>query len=193
VRVAIVGAGPLAHACRDAALTRGHELADDDTSPIDALVFAPWDPSTATPCPLVELTDDDFGAAWQTTMDVATAACVNARERMPSGGTIVLTTPTIGQSGASHYAHWSAAAEGVRVLAKSAARQWGPEGITVNAVAVSPALALSEPARAGSTSLAPPALVGTVADTAAFIIGFCTIAQAVTGQTITSDSGVWMS
>jgi 3-oxoacyl-[acyl-carrier protein] reductase len=190
MRIAVVGNGPLADALRRAA---GAALSDDATSNLDALVFAPWNPATATPCALADLTDDDFGTAWQTTMDNATDACIDARERMPDGGTIVLTAPTIGQSGASLYAHWSAAAEGVRVLAKSAARQWGAEGITVNAITVSPSLALADPAAAGTTTLAPPALATTVEETAAFIIAFCALPRAATGQTLSSDGGVWMS
>jgi 3-oxoacyl-[acyl-carrier protein] reductase len=193
MRIAVVGNGPLAEALRAAAHHAEHTVIAHDAGHLDALIFAPWNPADAQPCALAELTDDAFAAAWQTTMDDATAACINARDRMPDGGTIVLTTPTIGQSGASLYAHWSAAAEGVRVLAKSAARQWGAEGITVNAVAISPALALADPAAAGTTTLAPPALATTVADTAAFIVGVCTLPRAATGQTITSDGGVWMS
>jgi 3-oxoacyl-[acyl-carrier protein] reductase len=194
VRISVVGSGPLAAACRQAASASGHDLADAERSPIDAMIFAPWDPTTTAPCPMADLTDDAFAAAWQATMDAATATCIDARERMVGhGGTIVLTTPTIGQSGASHYAHWSAAAEGVRVLAKSAARQWGPDGITVNAITISPDLALGNPAIAGTTSLAAAALPTSAICTAEFIVAFCGLPRSVTGQTIASDGGVWMS
>jgi 3-oxoacyl-[acyl-carrier protein] reductase len=194
MNIVVVGAGPLATACREAAIASGHQLIDGPEGPVDAVIFSPWNPANATPCPLTDLTDDEFGAAWQHTMDAATATCVAARERMLGhGGTIVLTAPTIGQSGANQYAHWSAAAEGVRVLAKSAARQWGSEGITVNAIAISPTLALADPALAGTTSLAAPALPTSAADTAAFIVAFCGLPLSVTGQTIASDGGVWMS
>ncbi len=49
-------------------------------------------------------------------------------------------TPTTGMSGGDHYAATAATAEAVRVLVKSAARQWGADGVTVNAVAVGPHL-----------------------------------------------------
>jgi NAD(P)-dependent dehydrogenase (short-subunit alcohol dehydrogenase family) len=194
MRITVVGSGPLAIACREAIDTAGHTLIEGRHGTLDAAIFVPWNPALATPCRLTELSDDGFGAAWQDTMDMATAACVNARERMlPHGGTIVLTAPTIGQSGASQYAHWSAAAEGVRVLAKSVARQWGADGITVNAITVSPALALSQPELAGTTSLAAPALPTSAEQTAGFIVAFCALPRTVTGQTIASDGGVWMS
>jgi 3-oxoacyl-[acyl-carrier protein] reductase len=194
MRIAVFGSGPLAIACRHAASASGHRLADADGSPIDAMIFAPWNPATTAPCPMAELTDDAFGAAWQDTMDAATATCIDARERMVAhGGAIVLTTPTIGQSGASQYAHWSAAAEGVRVLAKSAARQWGSDGITVNAITISPDLALGSPSAAGATSLAAPALPTSAASAAEFIVAFCGLPRSVTGQTIATDGGVWMS
>jgi 3-oxoacyl-[acyl-carrier protein] reductase len=194
MRITVVGAGPLATACREAATASGHQLIAGPEGSIDAVIFSPWNPASATPCPVADLTDDAFGAAWQDTMDAATTTCVSARERMlGDGGTIVLTTPTIGQSGASQYAHWSAAAEGVRVLAKSAARQWGAEGITVNAISISPALALADPALAGTTSLAAAALPTSAARTAEFIVAFCGLPRSVTGQTIASDGGVWMS
>ena len=49
---------------------------------------------------------------------------------------IVVVVPTTAMSGGSHYVHTAAAAEAIRVLVKSAARQWGERGVTVNAVAV---------------------------------------------------------
>ena len=44
------------------------------------------------------------------------------RER---GGAFVVITPVVGMSGAAELGPYSAAVEGVRLLAKSAARQWG--------------------------------------------------------------------
>jgi NAD(P)-dependent dehydrogenase (short-subunit alcohol dehydrogenase family) len=61
-------------------------------------------------------------------------------------------------AGGDHYAHWAAAAEGVHILTKSMARQWGPEGIAVNALAVSPTLVLADAVVAGPVSIATPAI-----------------------------------
>jgi NAD(P)-dependent dehydrogenase (short-subunit alcohol dehydrogenase family) len=111
------------------------------------------------PRPLAELTDAEFDQAWQQTMDAAVAACTEARTTFAgNGGAIVLTLPTTALAGGDHYAHWAAAAEGVHILTKSIARQWGPEGIAVNALAVSPELVLADAVIAGPVSIATPAV-----------------------------------
>jgi 3-oxoacyl-[acyl-carrier protein] reductase len=191
VRVHVVGDGPLAGSIVSALRSGGGELAGDG-GPLDALVFAPWRPDVCRPMAFADLTDADWHTAWQDTMDAAVRACVDAHARMAgTGGRIVLVVPTIAMSGGARFAHWAAAAEGVRVLAKSAARQWGADGVTVNAVAVAPELVLSEPDAAGPASIAPPALAD--ANPAAFIAAFALTPSAVTGQTITADRGSWMS
>ena len=50
---------------------------------------------------------------------------------------IVLVTPTIGLAGAGELVAYTTAVEGIRAMAKSAARQWRSEGIVVNMVAAS--------------------------------------------------------
>ena len=98
-QVRVIGTGPLADELSEALRRRGAEVvgADDVVDGLDAMVFAPWDPTVVRPVPLVELTDDDFDQAWQQTMDAAVAACVAAREDFGGhGGRIVLTTPDHG-------------------------------------------------------------------------------------------------
>jgi 3-oxoacyl-[acyl-carrier protein] reductase len=51
------------------------------------------------------------------------------------GGRIVFVTPTVALTGAAQLVPYASAVEGIRALAKSAARQWGTDGITVNCVA----------------------------------------------------------
>lgn len=51
------------------------------------------------------------------------------------GGRIVLILPTIGIVGATGLVDYTTAIEGIRAMAKSAARQWASEGIGVNMVA----------------------------------------------------------
>jgi 3-oxoacyl-[acyl-carrier protein] reductase len=79
----------------------------------------------------------------------------------------------------------------VHILAKSAARQWGPEGIAVNALAVAPETVLADPAVAGPVSIASPAVPhAEVGDVLAFL---CSRAAAsLAGQTLTVDGGLWM-
>jgi 3-oxoacyl-[acyl-carrier protein] reductase len=190
----VVGSGPLADELSDALSERGAEVvgADEVVDRLDAVVFAPWDPAVVRPVPLVELTDADFDQAWQQTMDAAVAACVAARADFAGrGGRIVLTTPTTAFAGGAEYGHWAAAAEGVHILAKSAARQWGPEGIAVNALAVAPDRVLADAAVAGPVSIAAPAAPdASPGDVLAFLCS--PAASGLAGQTLTVDGGLWM-
>lgn len=193
-RVRVVGRGSFAASVRSIAADAGLTVVDagDDASPVDAMVFAPWDRDAVVPVPFADLTDEQFGAAWQTTMDDAVAACVGARESFGAGGgSIVLTAPTTGMAGGAEFAHWAAAAEGVHVLARSVARQWGPEGIAVNVLAFSPDELGIDPAIAGPVSIATPARPG--ASIAGALVFLCSpAARDVAGQTITVDGGLWM-
>jgi 3-oxoacyl-[acyl-carrier protein] reductase len=193
-RVRVVGSGPLAAELAAALGERGCEVigADDSGEGLDAVVFAPWDPTVVRPVPFDELTDDDFDRAWQQTMDAAVATCIEARHDFAGrGGRIVLTTPTTAFVGGAEYGHWAAAAEGVRILAKSAARQWGPEGIAVNALAVAPERVLADAAVAGPVSIAAPAIpVARPGDVLSFLCS--PSAAALAGQTLTVDGGLWM-
>ena len=197
-RVRVVGTGPLADELSDALRRRGADVvgaddgADDGIDRLDAMVFAPWDPAVVRPVPFDELTDADFDRAWQQTMDAAIDACVAARTDFAGrGGRIVLTTPTTAFAGGAEYAHWAAAAEGVHLLAKSTARQWGPEGISVNSLAVDPGRVLADAVVAGPVSIAAPAVPGAEpGDVVAFL---CSPAAAgLAGQTLTVDGGLWM-
>ena len=103
----------------------------------------------------------------------------------------MLTTPTTAFAGGAEYGHWAAAAEGVHLLAKSTARQWGPEGISVNSLAVAPDRVLADATVAGPVSIAAPAVPGAEpGDVVAFL---CSPAAAgLAGQTLTVDGGLWM-
>ncbi|NCY15493.1 MAG: SDR family oxidoreductase, partial [Actinobacteria bacterium] len=77
------------------------------------------------------------------------------------------------------------------ILARSMARQWGPEGITVNALAIDAADALADPASAGPISIAAPAAPGARAGE---VLAFLCSAEArdLAGQTLAVDGGLWM-
>ena len=139
------------------------------------------------PRPIGALTDDDWDAAWEQPMRQVIAALRDARAA--GARRIVVVVPTSAMSGAAGYCAESATAEAIRVLVKSAARQWGPDGITVNAVAVPPGEFGID---AGTVSLAPPARAD--ADFGAVVDWLCSPAGSnVTGATITVDGGVWMT
>lgn len=119
---------------------------------------------------------------------------------------VVMVVPTTSMSGGSRYAATAALAEAARVLVKSAARQWGAAGITVNAVAVEPRWFGIDPAVAGPVSIAAPALlaggesgdvrspeVQPALDPAPLVSWLCSDAAGMTtGQTIVCDGGQWM-
>lgn len=197
-RVRVIGSGPLATELADALRGEGadvvvdHGHAGEGHPAADAVVFAPWDPASVRPVPFAELDDDDFDAAWQQTMDQAIATCAGARQDFAGrGGSIVLTFPTTALAGGARYGHWAAAAEGVHLLAKSAARQWGPEGIAVNALAVAPTEVLADPEVAGPVSIAAPAAPH--ARPGPVLAFLCSPAgRNLAGQTLTVDGGLWM-
>ncbi|CAM8628295.1 FabG Dehydrogenases with different specificities (related to short-chain alcohol dehydrogenases) [Acidimicrobiia bacterium] len=195
-RIRILGSGPLARTFAEDLADCGAEIVDSSSgspvSDLDALVFAPWDAAVMKPVAMAELRDDEFDEAWQQTMDSAVAACTQARLSFRNGrGCIVLTFPTTAFTGGAGYSHWAAAAEGVHILAKSAARQWGPEGIAVNSLAISPALVLADPVAAGPVSIATPARPeASAGPVLAFLCSEA--AHNLAGQALTVDGGSWM-
>lgn len=108
-----------------------------------------------------------------------------------TGGSVVLVTVTTGISGAPSLVPFVTAVEGVRAMAKSAARQWGGLGITVNTVLVP--LDLLAPTAVGLTEFLPPPALGipsTVADVAAAVTAF---GPGTTGATLVVDGGSVMA
>jgi len=142
-----------------------------------------------------ELTDADFDDAWEQPMREAIAAFQTAHRARH--GRLIALVPTIGMSGAAGLAHVAATAEAVRVMVKSAARQWGADGMTVNCIALAPELFGIDPAAVGAVSLAPLALAskGSVVDDVVPLIRMVASADAhhITGATLNADGGLWMT
>ena len=94
----------------------------------------------------------------------------------------------------------AAAAESLRALAKSVAKQWGKYGITVNTIAVGPQHVIAGDAGrevAEGVSLAVPAM-GSPGDAAADLAPLISLlsrddAHFLTGSTLVADGGVWLT
>lgn len=145
--------------------------------------------------PFIDLTDGDFDAAWEQPMRQTIAAFQRAHR--DGHIRLIAIVPTIAMSGAPQLAQTAATAEAIRVMVKSAARQWGSDGITVNCIAIAPELFGIDSAVVGAVSIAPAALAtrGSVTDDLVPLIRLASSADAhhLTGATLTADGGVWMA
>ncbi len=186
-RTEIVGGGPLADSLRDSLGSHGCEVVTE--GPLDALVVV----AAAAPSHhrIEDYTDDEFAEAWEQPIRAAIDALRGARRR--GARRIAVITSTQGMTGAAGDAPNAMAAEALRALVKSAARQWGPDGITVNAIAVGPATLGGLP---DTVAIAAPALgdVPDEADAIAPMVAFCCSARSgrLTGSTLVADGGSWM-
>jgi NAD(P)-dependent dehydrogenase (short-subunit alcohol dehydrogenase family) len=144
---------------------------------------------------LADVSDEQWWAVWEVTMRTSLWLCQAVHPHLAGNdGRVVFLTPTLSMSGAEELAPLAAAVEGQRLLAKSAARQWGADGITVNCVAPSPSLVGVE---AGEMALSAPALGRAgdpAADLAPIVAFLCsTGSHFLTGATLSADGGVWMA
>ena len=159
-----------------------------------ALVHAAVEPAGLERRPLVEVDDERWWSVWEATMRTSLWLCQAVHPHLAGrDGRVVFLTPTLSMSGAPGLAPLAAAVEGQRLLAKSAARQWGVDGITVNCVAPSPELLGVD---AGEMALSAPALgrAGDAEDDLGPIVAFLCSAGShfLTGATLSADGGVWM-
>jgi len=172
-------------------------VADELGEPVRVVVHAAIDPVAFEPAPFEAVDDARFDAVWEGTMRAALAVLQASYAQMRGvGGHVLVVTPTVAFSGAPGLAAYAAALEGQRLLAKSAARQWGPEGVRVNCLAPAPEQ-VPIGVRGVDVSLAPAALGGPgdperdLGPVAVFLAG--DDAHFVTGATIGVDGGVWMA
>jgi NAD(P)-dependent dehydrogenase (short-subunit alcohol dehydrogenase family) len=168
-----------------------------DAGRLDIVVHAAVVGAALEARPLVEVDDKGWDAVWERTMRSTIWCCQGAFPHLKrQGGRIVFVTPTISMSGAAGYTPLAVAVEAQRLLAKSAARQWGEFGITVNCLAPAPEH-LIDGISADSMTLAPPALGGPgdpaldLGPVAVFLASDAS--HFVTGVTVCADGGVWMA
>jgi len=163
----------------------------------DVAVFAAIDPAWLHPRPVVELDD----AEWERRAEAPVRAALwTAQAAFPylrrRDGRLILVCPTVAMEGAAGLVPFASAAEAQRMLAKSAARRWGGEGITVNVV--SPAVDVFVPSLAGTDAgRVPPSLPDSgdpLAGVATAVVWLASReASAITGATIGADDGALMA
>jgi len=109
---------------------------------------------------------------------------------------LVWILPTTALGGSAGFVGVGAAGEGIRALAKGAARQWGPS-CTTTVLAVSPALLFDGEGPSDEGSLSPPALGGP-GDPATDLADLVDLladprSRFTTGGTLVADGGTWMA
>jgi 3-oxoacyl-[acyl-carrier protein] reductase len=189
VLVVVRGHEEIAQRLRGAGLDVVPTFADS----FDALVHVP-DRNSAVRTPLTGLDEDEWDARGEALLRAALHDCRRAYDGMHArGGRIVLVTPSVGLVGAEGLAPFAMAVEGMRTLAKAAARQWGALGITANCVA--PSLDVFGIRHDADGSVAPAlGRIPTLDDLVAVLVALLGDAGAsVTGTTITVDGGVVMA
>jgi NAD(P)-dependent dehydrogenase (short-subunit alcohol dehydrogenase family) len=189
-RVAVVeGSGPLADAIAAALATAGATF----EGRADVAVWAAIDPSALLPSAVVGLGEPD----WERLCEAPLFAALRFLQAAYPGlkgrdGRAVLVCPSVALEGAAHLVPLATAAEGQRQLAKSLARRWGRDGITVNIVTV-PVHALG--ADVADADRTARALVGDPLPAAASAVVWLAGpgAAGITGTTIGADGGAVMA
>jgi 3-oxoacyl-[acyl-carrier protein] reductase len=192
---------PLGAAIAQRLATDGFDVSAEP-HPLDVAVYTPLDPESLTYRPLVEVDDDTF-ARWceQPVRDfLQWLQWVHPRLR-ERNGTVVLVAPTVSQEGATGLVPYTTAVEGQRLLAKSAARQWAGDGITVLIVAprLDALLVDTTPLEGSDAARTAPVLDRTSYDPAAVavlvstLVGSAPAARSMSGSTIAVDGGSLMA
>lgn len=120
---------------------------------------------------------------------------------LATNGHVVFVVPSFAMSGAKGFSAAAAAGEGLRTLAKGAAKQWGKDNVRVNTIALDPQHFV--PGEAGEQLSAVMGLAtssgfghkGDIATDIASALDWLTAEDArfITGATLTLDGGIWMA
>ena len=218
-RILVTGTGPLAtdlasglragghaveqHTIVDVAKTAvSHVVAEAEAALGGIDTIAHVHQSAQTRTTVVESTTDQWIAMCEDSMAAAFHLTQAAHRVLAASahGRLVFVVPTIGMAGAFGLAASAAAAESLRALTKSVAKQWGKYDITVNAIAVGPQHVIAGDVGrevAEGVSLAVPAM-GSPGDAATDLAPLIALisrndAHFLTGTTLVADGGVWLT
>jgi 3-oxoacyl-[acyl-carrier protein] reductase len=200
-RVALIGDGDAAAFGSRAAVEAAFSAAAAKVGQADLVVHASAPAALRKPAALAGMSEGEFHVA-DAALRATLYTCQAAHRQMAGrGGAIVVLGPALSLVGAKQLVALTTASEGQRSLAKSAARQWGKLGITVNWVGVADAQFSADLAGMGPEVPElgpPPCALGTAPTLAADIAPVLAFlgsraGASITGATINLDGGDWMT
>ena len=167
---------------------------------LDMLVFVCPCPPEPKSC--VDMSEEMWAEVCEQPMAEALACLAQYREALlATEGHVVFVVPSFAMSGAKGFSAAAAAGEGLRTLAKGAAKQWGKDNVRVNTIALDPQHFV--PGEAGEHLSAVMGLAtssgfghkGDIATDIASALDWLTDENArfITGATLTLDGGIWMA
>lgn len=205
----VVGSGVVAEQLRSGLLARGWDaIAGSDggsesgvsDAGLNMLVFVCPCPQEPTDC--TDMSAEMWAEGCEQPIAEALACLAQHRDALlATKGHVVFVVPSFAMSGAKGFSAAAAAGEGLRTLAKGAAKQWGKDNVRVNTVALDPQHFV--PGEAGEHLSAVMGLAtssgfghkGDIAADIASALDWLTDENAhfITGATLTLDGGIWMA
>ncbi|WP_163686411.1 SDR family oxidoreductase [Mycolicibacterium gadium] len=196
VTVCVLGAaGGLAQHIAAEFDTSAIGLDDELPNECDGVIVVVGESPGPAPRPIKDMSESE----WRDTAETAAFRVMRVFQRarvvtLARRGNIVVVAPSIGLVGGPELSHYVSGIEAIRALAKSAARQWAPEQISVNLIVVPLELVaggVGELARhVGSAARKDADLADAVVRAVKFLLSGA--GPGLTGSTLVVDGGAVM-